>query len=721
MKNWCLISVFMALMAAPAIAQDCIQYQPQEMTILDSIVMDANVSYDIEIRGHVGYVGTSNGIFTLDLTDLANLTVIGHYPQFGCISIALIDGLICVGSQDDGVIFVDATDPANLTHVASFPEYTFAQDAIAQGNYFYVGNHHLGVLTFDATDRANPQLVSSVDTDETVTHLLAHGDYLYTVGFGSPLMVWDISDPAEPSVLHVSANYYLQRGYDLMISGSHLYMPNYTYSMQVISIQNPANPVRVTQVSTHGPSYALAQIGNHLFAGGAPSLLAMDITVPQAPQQVGRLISSHDFYDIEVYGEHLLAVGGDSGVFSLDVSQPVSTLPLAVQYAQGNPQDIVFHEEYGFVSNGYDGLYIRTMDSASPLSITEFPGFLHSLTIDYPLAYLALDDAGVQILSIADPEAPQLFDNVNTSGHARDVAIYENDSGKYALVADTEYDFARYDVTDPWDIRPKGVTFFVGNVYDVEVYGDYALIADNTGLLHVMDVSLFPDQPELVTSLEVQGSVTSLWIEGTVLYASGGFSLSSVDITDPTHPTVLDTHQLGRVTTDFAIFNGLAYCTQVGFGMEIVDVSDGHAMVSVARMQTVEDPTGIGIGGETVFLTADYETLILLPLQCRASPVEDVPGQVAGEYLHRAFPNPFNPLTTLSYHLPARLSVHLKVYDLKGRLVDTLVDGEVQTAGRYLVPWNGTDSRGRQVGAGVYLYSLQAAGIAETRRMVLIK
>jgi hypothetical protein len=83
--------------------------------------------------------------------------------------------------------------------------------------------------------------------------------------------------------------------------------------------------------------------------------------------------------------------------------------------------------------------------------------------------------------------------------------------------------------------------------------------------------------------------------------------------------------------------------------------------------------------------------------------------------LHGNYPNPFNPRTTLRYDLPENSRVKLTLYDLTGRSVRTLVQGE-ETAGFKQAVWDGTDDGGRPVAAGVYLYIFQAEGIKSGKR-----
>ena len=86
-----------------------------------------------------------------------------------------------------------------------------------------------------------------------------------------------------------------------------------------------------------------------------------------------------------------------------------------------------------------------------------------------------------------------------------------------------------------------------------------------------------------------------------------------------------------------------------------------------------------------------------------------------------AVPNPFNSQTTIAFDLPGEMTVILRVFDLAGRLVDVLLDGEVASQGRNEVVWRGRDSSGRQLPSGTYFYRLTAGSHSETRRMALVK
>jgi hypothetical protein len=83
--------------------------------------------------------------------------------------------------------------------------------------------------------------------------------------------------------------------------------------------------------------------------------------------------------------------------------------------------------------------------------------------------------------------------------------------------------------------------------------------------------------------------------------------------------------------------------------------------------------------------------------------------------LSQNYPNPFNPSTVISYQLSANSRVTLKVYDVLGREVATLVDG-VQPAGNRTAVWNAS-----RFASGLYFYRLRTSSYQETKKMMLLK
>ena len=148
----------------------------------------------------------------------------------------------------------------------------------------------------------------------------------------------------------------------------------------------------------------------------------------------------------------------------------------------------------------------------------------------------------------------------------------------------------------------------------------------------------------------------------------------------------------------------------LGFGMEFMSdvllptgyyapgVSDRADLMANIMEYFQKAPTGPGTGteGNGVFVTK----------------------------LSQARPNPFNPSTTIAYSLAGRSRVTIRVYDLTGRIVRTLVDGEVES-GEYVAVWDGTTDAGKRAASGVYFVRMEGSGDAgrfsEASKAVMLK
>jgi len=117
-------------------------------------------------------------------------------------------------------------------------------------------------------------------------------------------------------------------------------------------------------------------------------------------------------------------------------------------------------------------------------------------------------------------------------------------------------------------------------------------------------------------------------------------------------------------------------------------------------------------------LWTDYSNVVSVTLEyVNIAGANDIPTVYK---VHQNHPNPFNPVTTLRYDLPEDGLVNITVYDVMGRVVRTLVNME-QNAGFKSIQWNATNNEGQPVSAGLYLYTIQAGGFRQTKKMVLLK
>jgi hypothetical protein len=109
------------------------------------------------------------------------------------------------------------------------------------------------------------------------------------------------------------------------------------------------------------------------------------------------------------------------------------------------------------------------------------------------------------------------------------------------------------------------------------------------------------------------------------------------------------------------------------------------------------------------------------PIPLKPGSSEESAASLPGEFgLDQNYPNPFNPETVIKFSLPEDSWVTLKVYNLLGQVVTTLVD-EQKSAGEYAITWNGKNDQNKNVASGVYFYRVKAGDYKSVRRMTLLR
>lgn len=216
--------------------------------------------------------------------------------------------------------------------------------------------------------------------------------------------------------------------------------------------------------------------------------------------------------------------------------------------------------------------------------------------------------------------------------------------------------------------------------------------------------------------------------DGPVLYFSGGCNFNDNVITSPPigHRLLLEPG-CAAVATGATINGGYGYDYQY-IHILLSDSWYHKTMGELNRHALREHVDHAAAQGQDVSL-GSWVHLFTERMLCHGDPALRLDGDVSAvpesipvmRYLAQNYPNPFNPITTISFSLPAAAKASLNVYDLSGRLVRTLLNGEMVDAGPREAVWRGRDEDGRQVAAGVYFYRLEAGDFNETKCMTLVK
>ena len=210
-----------------------------------------------------------------------------------------------------------------------------------------------------------------------------------------------------------------------------------------------------------------------------------------------------------------------------------------------------------------------------------------------------------------------------------------------------------------------------------------------------------------------------------------GDSSGSVTVYDASHPVMSFPNAItGPITVSYSGYGDQDALDAVTGAERIGSWTSATSNASVI----VQDSDSTPEDGDFVFFCWAYESMdaakrvqllenaVVWLIGGGLTPVEEetpelLPTALA---LRGNYPNPFNPKTSIRFDLPTPGAVELSVYDVKGRLVTTLVDGDM-LAGSHEVVWQGRDAQGAPVSSGVYFARVIAGGDAVSKKMLLLK
>ncbi|MBP7563447.1 MAG: T9SS type A sorting domain-containing protein [Candidatus Cloacimonetes bacterium] len=115
-----------------------------------------------------------------------------------------------------------------------------------------------------------------------------------------------------------------------------------------------------------------------------------------------------------------------------------------------------------------------------------------------------------------------------------------------------------------------------------------------------------------------------------------------------------------------------------------------------------------------------FNRLLLQKVTFEPNSVSDLTNNKPTIILNQNRPNPFNPETTISYELNIESKIELKIYNVKGQKIKTLLS-EIQTTGTHSVIWDGRDNKGEMVSSGIYFYLIESEHEQHIRKMLLLK
>ncbi len=208
------------------------------------------------------------------------------------------------------------------------------------------------------------------------------------------------------------------------------------------------------------------------------------------------------------------------------------------------------------------------------------------------------------------------------------------------------------------------------------------------------------EQPEFRVNYSFADGFTSISLTSPVPLRGVQLELESADLADPIS-LVGDNLDL--------VYGHNGEITRVG----ILDLDGGETMPAGSfKVVKLEGDWEV-----VSAILADTDAQAIVPVIGDRAKIGQLPASFS---LNQNYPNPFNPSTTIAFALPEAAEVRLEIFNLLGRKVATLTEGELP-AGHHSVVWEGRNSSGSTVATGVYFYRLDAGSFSETKKMLLLK
>jgi hypothetical protein len=637
-----------------------------------------------------------------------------------------------------------------------------AEKITVSGPYAYVADCGTAVRVVRIADPLNPVVVASVPVFDNVNSLRVIGSHLFVCCHLGGLYLVEITDPEHPQVTWQGPGPNYCTAFDVDVQGNLLYAV-YREQVHVLDITDFSNPQHVDSFNVWGEGIRVS--GNYAYlASGDAGFRIYDLA---AREIVGRVDTLTYAYNLELREPYVYLHYGpyDCPLAAIDVSNPASPQVLSIYKPPEDIRGIVVDNTHAYVADGMYG--IRTVDISDPAALHEILrynpiGNFQSIVVDGTTAY-AKSDAQIQIFSMVNPAHPSQIGYIDLPIYTDGLIL--NGSIGYT-VASWGVGLHSYNLTDP--ASPIQLGQFDCGAYRVAQYQHYFYAVENEGL-RIVDISDPANMHEAGMFTRGADNIGNalIAVDGNHLFVEAyyGTQILVLDLSDPTAPVAIDSCQnfqnalamvasqgsLYELTQDslkifdtatfspwlpvsvtpihgnsgmnwrgLVVRGNYAYLTNDSLGLLVYDVSNHLALTLVGRFRTPGNANSIAMLGNLA-VVADgsnlgvYDCSEALTGGANAAPV--LPHEVS---LLPNYPNPFNMSTQIPFELPARSRVTLTVYDILGRSVATLLNGDY-AAGNHVITWQGTSTGGQSVASGQYFVRLQTPNRVQTRPITLLK
>ncbi len=632
-----------------------------------------------------------------------------------------------------------------------------------QNPYLYVMTNSDGLWIFDLSNPQSPTRQGSFNIGDIPHAITVQRNYLFATYEAYDLAILDISNPAAPREVGQVSLGGIARG--VFVKDTIAYVACDWAGLALISIANPAQPTVLSTIDSYDAAYDVYVQDGFAYVADYSGVEVFNVNNPSAPDTVKRLLLDGEILQVTGDGSDRIYLSAlDGGIHEVDISNPKDihllrhrdgirawqiakrqTLLFVASYNQGlhivetgNADSLSVVTTYGggyhalditlsanrlYVADWQNGVYVVDWsNNASPTTLGNWPSYNASVAVaaDGNVVYVADQQGALRQVDFSDPQHPV---EIGHFDFGQNIAVNHVEMGKRFV-----YVCAGYNGWYALDRHQRGT--LKAKMYwsspEAYLYKSFvrndtlALIAAGDKGLFILNIADTSQIIQLAHFIESDMAVNAVFAEGHYAYISNHNYLYVLDISDSTQPSLVGFYLTGNTIRDIFVVNNVAYIANSYNGLLALDVSDPANIKPIASFNQVgNEAFTVMVVNDTIYLAGGEAGVYALQWSTTGI-TKQKPFLSQSPYLYPAYPNPFNPSTTITFSVPYRMKLELAVFDVQGRRVATLLNKELP-AGTHVLQWHSQNATGLPLSSGIYFLRLLGDNFVQTRRLIFMK
>ena len=675
--------------------------------------------------------------------------LLGRWGEGSCESVEVDEEYIFMGKGTYIDIYANTPSYNFITRIIT-PG--IVEDILKDADHLYIANDQFGLSIFDIADINNPKEIGSLQLPGITHRIKLYDNHLYTANYEEGVRIVSVKDPYNPMEVAFYKTGAMVMNIDL--KDNYLYSTQYS-KIDICDIINPSDPVFVKRFSTFVWCWDLVIKDDYIFAqcydrDMGSFLLSCSIKDPRNPMikslapVLGNILGLTDtlafvlrhnavrivnitnpdsiFFlsEFETYGdkENIKTLGNlayiadaNNGLIVVDLEDIDNPVYVKSFPSPGSTDGLIVEDEYVYISN--QGL--RIIDASNPSKLSVIGTFTTQCGTDIifkkdNLIFLRdVHIGGMRIINIDSLNAPKEISQIIPYRNLiESIASHKN----YLYLAQVD-SLGIWNIADPTSPVHIKTLSFQGNCFAMIVEDSLLITSQGIGGIIIYDLS-DPSNPNLKSSLETNPHPNKLIMLNKYIIGGTYNGFKIIDASDPYALVEKLNYTLNIYTCDLKTSNNYLYVAHADSGVTIIDLTNILAPVVAGVFDTPGIAWKLDTVDDKIFVADTRYGMSIIRNNLITDISEQIPFPISFK-LSQNYPNPFNPSTIIQFSISRKEFVKVKVCDVLGKEIATLVNEE-KPAGFYEVEFDGSN-----LSSGVYLYSLIVNGVIQNKKMILLK